>query len=113
MNARMVPDNDESAEGLLWLLEREGPFADAADHERIASDILGAPLLPICLILSRSIGGLWFQQILQLQSKIGPVADHRLRVTKSSRITLVTFPSNAMVSLLSSMRLTSPSPNMG
>jgi hypothetical protein len=39
--------------------------------------------------------------------------DHRFRVTKSSRITFATCPSNAMVSLLSSMPSTLPSPNMG
>jgi hypothetical protein len=39
--------------------------------------------------------------------------DHRFRVTKSSRITFVNCPSNAMVSLLPSMPSTLPSPNMG
>ena len=41
------------------------------------------------------------------------LAHHRLRVTKSSRITFVTFPSNVMVSLFSRMLSTLPSPNIG
>src|SRR5215467_10082575 len=41
------------------------------------------------------------------------LAHHRLHVTKSSRITFVTFPSNVMVSLFSRMLSTLPSPNIG